>query len=104
MTSTSHPLIHVQNKLNFKFKNNFKNIANNLSNTFTDYKRVTKYWNAAVNTPKRVEVSKKTAHSPSIIKRRRVATTKQDNTHSKRPRKENTETSSKDSECESTCG
>jgi hypothetical protein len=37
-----------------------------------------------------VEVSKKTTQSPSIIKRRRVATTKQDNTHSKRPRKENT--------------
>jgi hypothetical protein len=32
---------------------NLQNIANNLRNTFTDYKGVTKSWNPMVNAPKR---------------------------------------------------
>jgi hypothetical protein len=61
-----------------------------LSNVFTDYKCVTKSWNLAVNTLKRVEISKKTTQAPSIVKRGRVAQTKKDNTPNKRPRKEKT--------------
>jgi hypothetical protein len=63
-----------------------------LLDTFTDYKSVTKSWNPMVNTPKRVEVPKKTTHASSIVKRGRVAQTKMDNTPNKRPRKEKTRT------------
>jgi hypothetical protein len=39
---------------------NLQNVANNLSDVFTDYKGVTKSCNHTVNAPKRVEVPKKT--------------------------------------------
>jgi hypothetical protein len=58
-----------------------------LSDAFTDYKCVTKSCNPAVNAPERVEVSKKTTHAPSVVKRGRVNQTK-DNTPIKRPKKE----------------
>jgi hypothetical protein len=67
---------------------NLQNVANDLSNTFTDYKGVTKSWNPAVNAPKRVEIPMKTTQVLSIMKRGMTATTKKDNTPSKRPRKE----------------
>jgi hypothetical protein len=59
-----------------------------LPDTFIDYKCVTKSWNHAVNTSKRVEVSKKITQAPSIVNRGRVAQIKKDNTLNKRPRKE----------------
>jgi hypothetical protein len=43
-----------------------------------------------VNTLERVEIPKKTTQTPSVVKRGRVATTKKDNAHNKRPRKEKT--------------
>jgi hypothetical protein len=65
-----------------------QNVANNLSDAFTDYKGVTKSWNPMVNAPERVEVPKKTTQAPSIVKRGRVAQTKKDNAPNKCPRKE----------------
>jgi hypothetical protein len=41
-----------------------------------------------VNTPKRVEVPKKTTQAPSVMKRGRVAQSKKDNTPNNHPRKE----------------
>jgi hypothetical protein len=67
-----------------------QNVANNLPDTFIDYKGVTKSWNPTVNGPKRVEVSKKTTQVPSVVKRGRVAQTKKDNAPNKHPRKEKT--------------
>jgi hypothetical protein len=58
-----------------------------LTDTFTDYKGVTKSWNHAVNA-QRVEVLKKPTQAPSVVKRGRVATTKRDNAPNKRPRKD----------------
>jgi hypothetical protein len=65
-----------------------QNIANNLPDTFTNYKGVTKSWNPAVNAPERVEVPKKTTQAPSVVKRGRVVRTEKDTTPNKRPRKE----------------
>jgi hypothetical protein len=79
---TKETELHVQKIINLQ------NVANNLSDAFTDYKCVTKSWNHAVNTPKRVEVPKKTTQAPSIVKRERVAQTKKDNAPNKHPRKE----------------
>jgi hypothetical protein len=59
-----------------------------LLDTFNDYKCVTKSWNLVVNVHERVEVSKKTTHAPSVVKRGRVATTKRDNAPNKHPRRE----------------
>jgi hypothetical protein len=81
---TKETELHVQKIINLQ------NVANNLSDAFTDYKCVTKSWNHAVNTPKRVEVPKKPTQAPSIVKRRRVAQTKKDKAPSKRPREEKT--------------
>jgi hypothetical protein len=67
-----------------------QNIANNLPDTFTDYKGVTKSWNTAVNISEKVEVPKKTIQAPSVVKRGRIAQTKKNNTPNKRPRKEKT--------------
>jgi hypothetical protein len=67
---------------------NLQNVANNLSDAFTDYKDVTKSWNPMINAPKRVEVPKKTTQAPFIVKSGRVATTKRDNASNNRPRKE----------------
>jgi hypothetical protein len=61
-----------------------------LPNAFINYKGVTKSWNHAINALERVEVSKKTTHAPSVVKRERLAQTKKDNTSNKRPRKEKT--------------
>jgi hypothetical protein len=55
---------------------NLQNIVNNLSDAFTDYKGVTKSWNHAINTPKRVEIPKKTTQARSIVKRGKVALNK----------------------------
>jgi hypothetical protein len=82
---------------------NIINIINILPDAFTDYKGVTKSWNHAVNTLESVEVPKKTTQAPSVVKRGSVAQTKKDNAPNKRPRKKS-DASSKDSECESTCG
>jgi hypothetical protein len=53
ITSPSYPLIHVQKKLNFKFRKiiNLQNVANNLSDAFNDYKGATKSWYPVVNAP-----------------------------------------------------
>jgi hypothetical protein len=45
---------------------NLENIANNLSNAFTDYKGVTKSWNLAINASERVEVPNKTTQAPLL--------------------------------------
>jgi hypothetical protein len=91
MTSPFYSLIHIQKKLNYKFRKiiNLQNIVNNLADAFTDYNCVTKSWNPMVNAPERVEVSKKTTQAPSVVKRGRVAQTKKDNAP-KCPRKEKT--------------
>jgi hypothetical protein len=65
-----------------------QNVVNNLPDAFTDYKGVTKSWNPTVNAPERVEVPKKVIHTPSIVKRGRVAQTKKDKARSKHLRKE----------------
>jgi hypothetical protein len=69
---------------------NLQSVANNLSDVFTDYKDVTKSWNLVINTPERLEVTKKTTHAPFVVKRGRVAQTKKDNTPNKHPKKEKT--------------
>jgi hypothetical protein len=51
---------------------NLQNVINNLTDTFTDYKGVTKPWNLVVNTSKRMEVPKKTIHASSVMKRGRA--------------------------------
>jgi hypothetical protein len=61
-----------------------------LPDAFTDYKGDTKSWNPTINTPERVEVSKKITQAPFVVKRGRIATTKKDNAPNKRPRKEKT--------------
>jgi hypothetical protein len=66
---------------------NLQNVANNLPDVFTDHKCVTKSWNTMVNSPERVEVTKKTTHTPSVVKRGRIAQTKKDNPPNKHPRK-----------------
>jgi hypothetical protein len=76
--------LHVQKIINLQ------NVANNLLDTFTDYKGVTESSNPMVNAPERVDVHKKTSQAPSIVKRGRVAQTKKGNTPNKRPRKEKT--------------
>jgi hypothetical protein len=43
-----------------------------------------------VNAPRRVEVPKKTTHTPSVVKRVRVVQNRKDNSPNKRPRKEKT--------------
>jgi hypothetical protein len=48
-----------------------QNIANNLPDTFTDYKGVTKSYHPARNVPERVEVPNKTTQSPINNKRGR---------------------------------
>ena len=73
---------------------NLQNIANNLPDAFTDYRGVTKSWNPAVNAPERVEVPNKTIQTPSVQKRGRAAT-KKDNAPVKHPRKEKKKTSQK---------
>jgi hypothetical protein len=89
MINPLYPLIHVQMKLNCKFRIiNLQNVANNLRDAFSGYKGVTKSWNPTVNVPKRVEVHKKTTQVPSVVKRGKEAQTKKDNTPNKRPRKE----------------
>jgi len=52
-----------------------QNIANNLSDTFSDYKDVTKSLHPARNVPERVEVPNKTTH-PQIGKKRGRSTSK----------------------------
>jgi hypothetical protein len=91
MINPLYPLIHVQTKLNCKFRIiNLQNVANNLRDAFSGYKGVTKSWNPAINVPKRVEVHKKTTQVPSVVKRGKEAQTKKDNAPNKRPRKEKT--------------
>jgi hypothetical protein len=46
-----------------------QNVANNLSDAFTDYNGVSKSWNPTFNAPERVEVTKKTTQTPSTKKR-----------------------------------
>jgi hypothetical protein len=65
-------------------------IVNNLSGAFNYYKGISKSWNSTVNAPERVEISKKTTQTSSVVKRGRVATTKRDNAPNKHPRKEKT--------------
>ena len=52
-----------------------QNIANNLSDTFSDYKDVTKSLHPARNVPERVKVPNKTTH-PQIGKKRGRSTSK----------------------------
>jgi hypothetical protein len=66
---------------------NLQNDANNLSDAFTDYNGVMKFWNPMINAPERVEVPKKTTQAPSTKKRGMAKTTRKDNTFEKRPRK-----------------
>ena len=55
-----------------------QNIANNLPDTFSDYKGVTKSLHPARNVPERVEVPHKTTHPQLGIKRGRSTSKKQD--------------------------
>jgi hypothetical protein len=67
---------------------NLQNVANNLTDAFTDYKGVTKSWNPTVN--EKVEVPMKPTQASSVVKRGRVIQTKKDNAPNKHPRKEKT--------------
>jgi hypothetical protein len=48
---------------------NLQNVANNLSDAFTDYNGVIKSWNPVVNAPEQVEVPKKNTLTPSTQKK-----------------------------------
>jgi hypothetical protein len=50
---------------------NLQHIANNLPDSFTDYKGVTKSYNPAINASERVEVPTKTTQAPIQNKRER---------------------------------
>jgi hypothetical protein len=66
-----------------------------LSDAFTYYNGVIKFWNHVVNVPEQVEVSKKTTPAPSTKKRGRTETTRKDIALEKRPRKEKSKASRK---------
>jgi len=65
---------------------NLQHIVNNLSETFTDYKGVTKSSYPARNAPERVEVPIKTIQLPLPKKRGRSTAAPKDNATSKRSR------------------
>jgi hypothetical protein len=67
-----------------------QNVANNLPDTFTEYRCVMKSYNPTVNSPARMEVPNKTIQAPSVMKRWRATIIKKDNTSNKHPRKEKT--------------
>ena len=70
MQKVFHFLIHVLQKLNYKFKELliFQNITNNLQDVFSNYKGVTRSLYPAMNVPERVEVSNKTTHPKLAIR------------------------------------
>jgi hypothetical protein len=70
-----------------------QHITNNLPETFTDYKGVTKSSYPARNAPERVEVPIKTIQLPLPKKRGRSTAAPKDNAPSKRPRKSSTKSS-----------
>jgi hypothetical protein len=72
---------------------NLQHITNNLLETFTDYKGVTKSSYRARNAPERVEVPIKTIQLPLLKKRGRSTAAPKDNAPSKRPRKSRTKSS-----------
>jgi hypothetical protein len=66
---------------------NLQHIANNLPDSFTDYKGVTKSYNPAINVPERVDVPTKTTQPPIQNKRGRSTAIKQDSAPCKQQRK-----------------
>jgi hypothetical protein len=67
---------------------NLQYIANNLPDSFTDYKGVTKSNSPTINAPKRVEVPTKTTQPPIQNKRGRSTAIKQDSAPRKQQRKQ----------------
>jgi len=64
MPKTSPLLIHVHKSLNSKIIN-LQNITNNMADTFTDYKGVTKSYHPARNVSERIEVPNKIIQLPT---------------------------------------
>jgi hypothetical protein len=88
MTSSSY--LHIkETELQVQKIINFQNVANNLLDTLTDYKGVTKSRNPKVNAPERMEIWKKTIQSPFVMKKG-ATITKNDNASNNCPRKEKT--------------